>query len=198
MKYDPNIHHRRSIRLKGKDYREVGAYFVTIVVFQHEEIFGEILNGEMICNDLGHIVREEWFKTAQLRSNVELYEDEFVVMPNHVHGIIWIVDDSNNTVGAPRRCAPAWDEKPAGLNVGQERAEQRSAPTVTPGSLGAIVRGFKSAATNRINALRCTRGAVVWQRNYYEHIVRNEVDHQSIWNYIQVNPQRWDEDQLHK
>jgi putative transposase len=186
MKYDPNIHHRRSIRLKGKDYSGFGAYFVTIVSYQREEIFGEIQNGEMVCSQYGNIVREEWFKTAQLRPNVQMYEDEFVVMPNHIHGIIWIIDDDidSHNVGAQRRCAPTWDENPAMRNV-------------VPGSLGAIMRGFKSAATYRINALRAMRGAPVWQRNYYEHIVRNEASYKNILNYIGINPQRWRDDQLH-
>lgn len=198
MTYDPTIHHRRSIRLKGKDYGEAGAYFVTIVAFQREEIFGEIINGDMICNEFGKIAREEWFKTAQLRHNVRLYEDEFVVMPNHIHGIIWIVD-SIKTVGAQRRCAPSSDESYSGLNDATKGAEQRSAPTtphVIPGSLGAIVRGYKAAVTHRINALHKTHGAVVWQRNYYEHIIRSQADHQNIYAYIQINPQRWADDQL--
>lgn len=202
MKYDPSIHHRRSIRLKGKYYGEGGAYFVTIVAFKREQIFGEIVNGEMVCNEFGNVARDEWFKTTQLRFNVRLYEDEFVVMPNHIHGIIWIVDNSDTSVGAQRRCALAGDEKPHGMNVGQERAEQRSAPTtyrrVLSGSLGAIVRGYKSAVAFRINALRGTRGVPVWQRNYYEHIVRSDADHQNIWDYIQTNPKRWNDDQLYK
>jgi REP element-mobilizing transposase RayT len=203
MKYDPTIHHRRSIRLKGKDYGEAGAYFVTIVAFGREEIFGEIVNGEMVCNEFGNVARDEWFKTTQLRPNVQLYEDEFVVMPNHIHGIIWIVDNSDTSVGAERRSALSRNENRPGLNMTTSiRAEQRSAPTnnrhVISGSLGAIVRGYKSAVAYRINALRDTRSVPVWQRNYYEHIVRNDVDHQNIWDYMQTNPQRWDDDQLHQ
>ena len=110
MKYDPQKHHRRSIRLKGYDYcvggfvpptryaagtkpaaRQPGAYFVTICAFQRMHVFGEVINGEMILNETGKIARDEWFKTAELRPYVELFEDEFVVMPNHAHGMIWIV-----------------------------------------------------------------------------------------------------------
>ena len=179
MKYDPQKHHRRSIRLKGYDYTQAGAYFVTICAHRRMHVFGEIVNGEMILNDTGKIARDEWFKTAKLRPYVELYEDEFVVMPNHAHGIIWIVDDGNN-VGALRGNA-------------QSRAEQRSAPTktVAPRSLGAIVRAYKSAVTYAINTAEKTRGSVVWQRNYYEHIVRNEREWNAIGWYIVNNPLNW-------
>jgi len=102
-KFDPKIHHRRSIRLKGYDYTQAGAYFITMCAYQRMHVFGEIVNGEMILNDTGKIAQDEWFKTAKLRQYVELYEDEFVVMPNHAHGIIWIVDDM---VGTRRRRVP--------------------------------------------------------------------------------------------
>ncbi len=92
MQYDPQIHHRRSIRLKGYDYTQPGAYFVTICTYQHAEIFGEVVEGKMRLNPLGEIVREEWSKTAQIRQEVELHEDEFAILPNHFHGIIWIVE----------------------------------------------------------------------------------------------------------
>src|SRR4051812_12722307 len=94
MPYDPSIHHRRSIRLKGYDYAQVGAYFVTIVAWRRDGIFGTVVNGEMICSALGEIVRQEWFRSAEIRKEIRLFEDEFVVMPNHIHGIVWIVDDS--------------------------------------------------------------------------------------------------------
>ncbi|GAB4542868.1 MAG: transposase [Anaerolineales bacterium] len=178
MPYNPDVHHRRSIRLKGYDYTQAGAYFVTIVTYQRESLFGEVVNGVMNLNSLGEIARREWFKTAELRPYVELYEDEFVVMPNHAHGILWM----NDGVGAERRSAPtgAADEK----------------PHVDAGSLGAIVRAYKSAVTYAINATRQTRGMVVWQRNYYEHIVRNDADLKRIRDYIANNPLRWTEDSL--
>ena len=85
-------YHRRSIRLKGYDYTQPGAYFVTICTHGRKMLFGRVVDGEMALNEFGEIVREEWFKTAQVRPYVRLYEDEFVVMPNHIHGIIWIVE----------------------------------------------------------------------------------------------------------
>ncbi len=176
MRYDPQNHHRRSIRLKGYDYTQPGAYFITICTKDRAHLFGEVVNGEMRLNDAGRIVWEEWFKTATLRPYVQLNEDEFVVMPNHIHGIIWIVDD----VGATRRVAPT-----------------RVAPTMDAphgpksGSIGAIIGQFKSVTTKRINDLRGTPGVPVWQRNYYEHIIRNEEALERIRTYIQTNPLRW-------
>lgn len=184
MKYNPEIHHRRSIRLKGYDYTQPGAYFVTLCAYQRAHIFGEIVRGEMVLNDAGKIARDEWFKTAELRPYVKLYEDEFVIMPNHGHGIIWI-EENGNTVGALRRNA-------------QSRAEQRSAPTknaptktVARGSLGAIVRAYKSAVTYAVNAAENQRGVVLWQRNYYDHIIRNDRELNNIRWYIVNNPLNW-------
>lgn len=176
MPYNPDIHHRRSIRLKEYDYTQAGAYFITIVTYQREPLFGEIMNGVMNLNPLGEIARREWFKTAELRPYIELYEDEFVVMPNHAHGILWMNDDS--TVGAERRSAPT------------------TMPHVDAGSLGAVVRAYKSAVTYAINAARQTRGMAVWHRNYYEHIIRDEADLKRIRDYIANNPLKWTEDTL--
>lgn len=88
MKYDPERHHRRSIRLPGYNYAQPGAYFVTLVTHRRECLFGEIVDGEMRVNAQGEIARAEWFQTAVVRPYVMLRDDEFVVMPNHVHGII--------------------------------------------------------------------------------------------------------------
>jgi len=140
MPYDPARHHRRSIRLKGYDYTQPGAYFITLCTQNREHLFGAVVEGEMRLNAWGKIAREEWFTTARLRPYVRLDEREFVVMPNHVHGIIWIVDDDgdnvggNTTVGAQRRCAPT---------VATTTIQSIN---VAPGSLGAIVRAFKSAS----------------------------------------------------
>ena len=178
MPFDPQKHHRRSIRLQDYDYTQPGAYFITLVTWQREELFGQAVNGEMRLNEFGKIVREEWFKTAELRSNVALHEDEFVVMPNHVHGIIWIVDVDG--VGAQRRCAPTKDRAPA--------------KAIASNSIPAIVRAYKSAVTYRINTLRGTPSAPVWQRNYYEHIVRDDKEFWATLNYIRDNPLKWQED----
>src|SRR5688572_7993039 len=115
MKFDPKTHHRRSIRLKGYDYTQKGAYYITIVTYQRRHLFGVVVNGEMQLNELGEIACAEWFKTQELRADVELHGDEFVAMPNHIHGIIWI--EGNNgiggiaaDVGTRRRRVPTGDE----------------------------------------------------------------------------------------
>ena len=171
MKFDPKIHHRRSIRLQGYDYSQAGAYFVTIIAWQREMLFGEIVNEEMKLNDFGKIVQDEWEQTAIVRPNVEL--GEYIVMPNHFHGILVFVDDGN--VGATRRVAP-------------------TKTTLQSGSLGAVMGQFKSIVTKRINRLRGVEGIPVWQRNYYERIIRSEPEMDRISRYIESNPARWADD----
>ena len=183
MKYNPEIHHRRSIRLKGYDYTQPGAYFVTVCTYQRAEIFGDIVNGEMKLSALGKIVREEWYRSAEIRKEIQLFDDEFVVMPNHGHGIVWIVDP---TVGAD-------DVRP---NI--ERAHAMR-PNVfrrrAPRSLGSFMAGFKASVTSRAGRELNMTG--IWQRNYFEHIIRSDAEFGNIWNYIDTNPLRWQEDQLH-
>ena len=175
-RYDPDRHHRRSIRLPGYDYTQPGAYFVTICTHQQEPLFGNVVNGAMVLNEYGQIVEEEWRNTTQLRPYVTL--DAHVVMPNHFHGIIWIACD-NTGRGTARR----------GTTRRAPTAEQFGKPVA--GSLPTIVRAFKSAVTKRINELRGTPGAPVWQRNYYEHIVRTERTLDAIRQYVTGNPARW-------
>lgn len=170
MKFDPQKHHRRSIRLKGYDYTQAGAYYVTIVTYQRQYFFGEVINGEMKLNELGQIAYNEWFKTAALRPYVAMYEEDFIVMPNHVHAIIWIEISCGGDTAAP------------------------TVTNVAPKSLGAIVRAYKSAVTYAVNALQNQRGAVLWQRNYYEHIIRDEKDLQAKRDYIMSNPLNWEND----
>jgi putative transposase len=183
MKNDPQKHNRRSIRLKDYDYTQAGAYFITVVTWQRECLFGEIAGGEMRLNESGQIVRDEWLKKTKIRPNVEIHEDEFVVMPNHVHGIIWIVG-GNPDVGATGVGA-TWQVAPT----------IRQNQTLISGSLGAIIGQFKTASAKRINALRQRRGIPVCQRNYYEHIIRNDHELNNIWNYIDANPTNWENDE---
>ncbi|WP_306547897.1 transposase [Desulfobulbus sp.] len=175
MVYNPDMHHRRSIRVKGYDYSSAGAYFVTLCTHNRQCLFGEIVGGEMCLNAMGKIVAEEWVKTGLIRQENEL--DAWVVMPNHLHGIVMVLDQ-----GARR--APL---QPNATNRRGERA---------PKSLGALIAGFKSAATKRINQMRQTPGPPIWQRNYWEHIVRNEKDLHEIRQYICNNPMSWAMDTL--
>jgi len=168
---DSALHHRQSIRLKKYDYAQSGAYFVTICTRNQECVFGDVSDGGIHLNEYGVVVGEEWLRTALLRDGVAM--DAFVVMPNHLHGIIVI-----NGRGTARRA-------PTGERFGQ--------PTV--GSIPIIMRAFKSACTNRINATRDARGTPLWQRNYYEHVIRDEDDLNRIRQYIYDNPARWAEDE---
>jgi putative transposase len=185
-----NLHnpHRRSVRLKGYDYKSSGAYFVTICTCQKECLFGDVVDGKMILNMFGKIVESEWLHIPEIRSYIEL--DEHSIMPNHVHGIIMIHE---NIAGARRRLAPA------GNGIVDDRATHRVAPTGKPhgpgpGSIGAIIGQFKSIAKKRINRLRGTPGAPVWQRNYHEHIIRDETELNRIRETIRNNPLKWAED----
>jgi len=173
-KYDPEKHHRRSIRLKEYDYSQTGAYFITICAYNKECIFGDVVDGKIILNQYGEIVKAEWLKTFDIRKNLIL--DKYIVMPNHFHGIIMIVD--GHDVGATRRVAPT--KRPNGP---------------VPASIGAIIGQFKSIVTKRINAMRNTTGLPVWQRNYYEHIIRNEDELNQIREYIADNPIKWELDE---
>jgi len=174
MRYDPEKHHRRSIRLKGYEYTRAGAYFVTICTKDRACLFGDVSDGVTRLNQMGHIVRQCWLAIPDHFPHVLL--DEFVVMPNHVHGIIVIM--ATHIVGA-RHAVP--------LQFGKQ--EQFAKPV--PGSIPTIVRSFKSAATKRINEHRGTPGAPVWQHNYYEHIIRNDGSLHRIREYIATNPLRW-------
>ena len=181
----PTDRHRRSIRLRGYDYSQNGLYFVTLCCHERQPLFGEVANDEMRLSDAGQVAYKEWEKTGAMRENIELHA--FVVMPNHVHGIIEIV-------GAHcMRPDVAPDMQLGRVQVqGIQPGRVQRAPTV-----GDVVRGYKSAVTKRINHLRNASIPPVWQRNYYEHIIRNEASYLKIAEYIQTNPQRWGEDTYH-
>ena len=190
IKFDPQKHHRRSIRLKNYDYSQEGAYYVTIVAWHREFLFGEIVNKEMRLNKVGKIVEWEWLELPKRLSYVEL--GEYVVMPNHFHGILFI----HENVGATRH----------GQTISLSVAEHLQ--TITPdgidgsplphgpkpASLGAIIAQFKSRATKRIWKISEFKETPIWQRNYYEHIIRDETDLQNKTDYIESNPSLWDED----
>ena len=179
MRDNSRNHRRRSIRLKGYDYTQPGAYFVTICTWNRTCLFGNVVGGTMVLNAMGEIVWDEWFRSAQIRAEIELHVNEFGVMPNHVHGIIWIVSGIDGTHG---RWVGAHGRAP--LHTGRQLRRP-------PRSLGAFIAGFKSAVTKRINELRGTPGAPVWQRNYYEHVIRDDASLYRIREYIATNPLRW-------
>jgi putative transposase len=229
-------HHRRSIRLKGYDYSLTGVYFVTICSQNRDCLFGDIQNGKMVLNNTGRIVFDEWMKTPLLRPNVEL--DEFVVMPNHVHGIIMITESHRRgvsqyatdkfvqtpggvsqyppdkfvqTPGGVSQYAPdKFVQTPGGVSQYppdkfvqtpggvSQYAPTNTAPLRSPSqTLGAIIRGYKSAVKTRINNRQIIPISKIWQRNYWEHIIRNESEMLRIREYIRKNPKKWNVDSLY-
>jgi REP element-mobilizing transposase RayT len=165
--YDPNFHRRRSIRLRGYDYGQAGAYFITICTAGRASLFGHVLNGTLRLSVAGEIVANEWLRTPSVRPNVDL--DAFVVMPNHVHAIVVM---SHQHAREPQ-------------SVDGHRLRSPSH------TLGAIVRGFKAAVTSRSADANDVQNAIVWQRNYYERIIRNEDELNAVRQYIADNPARW-------
>jgi putative transposase len=184
--FNPQRHHRRSIRLKGYDYSKEGFYFITICCEDKAKIFGEIIDGKMILNEFGQIANEEWLNTANIRQNCKLHAH--IIMPDHIHGIIEILfsENPNNQIGAFK------------------------SPSQT---IGAFIRGFKIATIKRIKdkiysysgdsswgelQFAPTEFAPtdiikklnykIWQRNYYEIIIRNELAYLNIARYIKNNP----------
>src|SRR5687767_6890161 len=155
--------HRRSIRLKNYDYSRPGAYFVTICTHNKQKLFGDIVNGQMMLNEAGEFAKAGWLAIPQHYPDVAL--DKWVIMPDHIHGIIWI-------------------KKSRAYLMHHNRYQH-----IIPHSLGCIVRRFKIGVT------KCMRekfpGFVVWQRNYHEHIIRNEDELYLIRKYIKNNPVNW-------
>ena len=197
-----NKHHRRSIRLKGYDYSQAGLYFITICCQDRICRFGKIENNEMILNECGQIAFDEWMKLIERFSNFEL--DVFQIMPNHVHGII--------RVGAT--LAVAQNDDDIGGNIGDDiggnvggniRATARVAPTDTKIDMGTtvsdIVGAYKSLVANGCLKIYKSKNEIMgklWQRNYYEHIIRNEKSFQRIAEYIINNPKMWNKDKFHR
>lgn len=193
MAYDPKIHHRRSIRLKGYDYSQNGAYFITLCAQDRKPIFGKIVDREMQLNQFGIIARDEWLKTSEMRQNIEM--DEFVVMPNHMHGII-VIDDGAGRDTLQR--VPTEGRVPTQGRV--PMVEQFGKPTFN--TIPTILRGYKGAVTKQINTLQIDAGVYnmperIWQKNYYEHVIRNETSLNKIREYITSNPLNWKDDDYH-
>jgi putative transposase len=189
-------HRRRSIRLPGYDYARAGAYFVTIVTQDRQCLFGPIQNGQMRLNDAGQMVHRWW---AELRNKFpHVIPDTRIVMPNHFHGIIVITDEP---VGADLRVCP--DDLRVCPDDGPDepvRADLRVCPDDQGAHTGAplpeIVQWFKTMTTNEYIRGVKTLGWIpfrgrLWQRNYYEHIIRNETSLQRIARYILDNPGQW-------
>ncbi len=201
MKYNPQIHHRRSIRLKGYDYSRAGAYFITICCQDRECKFGKIVGAgfthtqtpaQMILNDYGKIANDEWEKLPERFPNIEL--DVFQIMPNHIHGII-VLNEPN--VGAT--LAVAQNDNVSDNVASDIRAGASPAPTKQNATVGDIVGAYKSLVANKCLNIYKTKNETMgklWQRNYHEHIIRNEQSYQTISNYIINNPANWNDDKF--
>jgi REP element-mobilizing transposase RayT len=183
--YDPDLLHRRSIRLRDYDYTQGGAYFLTVCVHDRACLLGEIVNGDIRLSAYGEIVDHEWQRTPSLRPQVSL--DLYVIMPNHFHAILVITDAAPDSVGA--YCNTPLQKPPL---TPSHQPLQFPSQTV-----GAIVRGFKAAVTKQVNLLRRTPGLPFWQRNYWEHVIRDDADLARLRPYIEQNPGKWAEDKYH-
>lgn len=200
-KYNPQKHHRRSIRLQGYDYSQEGLYFITICCQDREHLFGEVKNGEMQLNAFGEIALKEWLRTEEVRDNCKIHES--IIMPNHLHGIIEIIfkKGNDNTVEGELQFAPT--DKPS-ASTGLFKSPSQT--------IGSIIRGFKIATIKKIKEY-IVEGELqfapttekiisldfkIWQRNYYEHIIRDEQAYQNISQYIINNPKKWTDDKFHK
>ena len=161
-----SIRHRQTLRLPEYDYSQGGAYFVTICVQGRECVLGKVQDGEVCLSPLGEIAAESWAWIEAGYPQVSL--DVWVVMPNHIHGIIILMTDG--------------------------RGGSRTAPTTKPKPLGRLIGAFKTISTKRINAMRLAPATRFWQRNFYEHVIRNESSLSRIREYIVNNPLRWELD----
>jgi putative transposase len=165
LRYDPDKHHRRSIRLKGYDYSQAGAYFVTVCIQQRECLFGEVESEVVRLNDSGAMVEGWWEELEKKFSTVVL--DEWILMPNHLHGILFL--------------------------------NGRATPSTTLPALGDVMGWFKTMTTNeyirgvRNLGWRCFPGKL-WQRDFFDHIIRTSEELERIREYIRQNPSLWHED----
>lgn len=168
--------HRRSIRLQNYDYAQSGAYFVTICTQHRACVLGEVVDGQMRLSELGLIAAQGWQWLAEQYAHVQL--DAWVVMPNHLHGILVLTDDQPH-----------------------EKGGSRTAPAVARKPVGRLVGAFKTVTTKQINALNEVADDLLkplfWQRNYHEHVVRNEADLSRLREYVVNNPMKWVLDSLH-
>jgi REP element-mobilizing transposase RayT len=197
---------RKSIRLNEYYYSFPNWYFITICTHERRNLFGKINDGKMILSKAGQVVEEEWKQTKRIRKHVDL--DYYTIMPNHLHGII-IIEQALENVGVTRWVAQNKADHIINgrgeLNSPYKDNERRMqyAPTKDKfkspsNTLGAIIRGFKSSVTKRLRELSGNSDLKIWQRNYYEHIIRNEIDLHNIRQYITLNQLKWEIDEYFK
>ena len=206
--YNPQMHNRRSIRFKGYDYTQAGLYFITICCQNRACLFGEIENGKMMLNDAGAIANDCWLNIPNHFPNATLHE--YVIMPNHVHGIIELVGANNhspktNNHSPVSKLHSPKNKKNNNSVIGDNRAKNVSvigdnrAKNVSPlrspsKTVGSVVRGFKIGVTKWMR--QNTDTFYIWQRNYWEHIIRDDISYENISQYIINNPTKWNNDKL--
>jgi putative transposase len=213
MKYNPDIHHRHSIRLKGYDYSKEGLYFITICTQNMEHIFGEIIDGKMILNNAGKMINKIYNELEKIFPNIKLHE--YIIMPNHFHCIIEIVVVGADSISA-RVLKDSISARVLSDSISarvlsdlhnnsndkpKTRGDMESPPTIT--TIPNIIQTFKRYTT--IEYIKMVKQNIlppfdkhIWQRNYYEHIIRNEETYLKISNYIINNPLNWKEDKYNE
>jgi REP element-mobilizing transposase RayT len=204
MAFNSDIHHRRSIRLKNYDYSQKGTYFITICANNKDCFFGEIVEGEMELNDAGKMIYKEWQELTVRFHNIQL--DKFVIMPNHIHGIIIVgatLVVAQNTSITQNQTIVVTQNAPNQNTPNQNWAGTRPDPTSSKQILGNIIGTFKSITTHKYidnvkNQNWQSFNKKLWQRNYYEHIIRNDLEMEKIRKYIQNNPLSWITDSNHR
>lgn len=192
MTFDRERHHRRSIRLPSFDYAGNAAYFLTLCTVDRLPLFGSVVDGEIHLSPVGKLVTCAWQDSPAIRPDLTL--DAFVLMPNHLHGIVTFAPETPSHVGA-HRCAPI----PADAHYADAQPELHHPPspripTRKPRSLGSFVAQFKATSTRAVNLLRNLEGTPVWQRGFHEHVVRDDRDLARLRAYIAANPSRWPSD----
>ena len=189
MKFNNEKYSRKSTRLKGHNYSFPGAYFVTICTQDRECIFGDVIDKRMVLNNNGNIARHLWFKLSKTFANIK--SPTFVVMPNHIHGIIIIQRQIKNHIpqNTKNQKKDFLNEKPSMNSIEQPEWSLMKNPSLT---LGKIVRFYKAQVTRRIRQNSDTYFR--WQKNYYEEIIRNNRELEQKRIYILENPSNWEED----
>ncbi len=183
-----NKYRIKSARLEGYDYRQAGLYFITICTYNREHYFGEIVDSEMQLSNIGVLADVFWHEIKNHKKNIALHQ--FVVMPNHIHGIMEIVDGDNGVGCRDDACIVSTTVE---TNPQQSETHRMAAISPKSGSVSRVIGSYKSAVTKHAHRLG---HELKWQTRFYDHIIRNENDYFRIQNYIKNNPHNWDNDKL--
>ena len=196
MPYDPERHQRQSVRWREHDYAAGGTYFVTLVTQHRLCLLGDVRDGAMCLNEPGMIADREWARSGVIRPEVSV--DVFAVMPNHLHGLVTINPPTDGIVGAhggaPFLAKTTVRSNPSPFAT-PGRAHHRAPLQRSARSVGSMIAAFKQVSTVAINTARGLPGSKVWQRNFHEHVIRDERSFDAIAAYIVTNAERWETDE---